>query len=103
MPASPVKRVFVLVADKTPILAFEAKNLQEARGLRNEQWLHDDLKQLKSYAAPLWDGIAKLSVLIATEAERHRFAAEAGAANAAEDELTLVFLVELDTPAEKLK
>jgi hypothetical protein len=55
-------RLFVLEIDSKPILAFEARSVQEARELKGEAWLLDDLRRLTSGGRPLWDGKAKLRV-----------------------------------------
>jgi hypothetical protein len=43
-----VVSIFTIEIDGNPTLAFEAKNMTEARGLWKEQWLLDDLGTLSS-------------------------------------------------------
>lgn len=58
----PMPKVFVLEIDDKPILAFEARSALEARELKNESWLLNDLRRLTSSGLPIWNGKAKLRV-----------------------------------------
>jgi hypothetical protein len=60
MTANVLSRIFTIEIGDTPTLAFEAQTLREAHELCHEQWLKDDLAEVKSDGAPLWDGKAKL-------------------------------------------
>jgi hypothetical protein len=57
--------IFTTEIGDTPTLTFEAQNLREAQELCHEQWLKDDLAEVKSDGARLWDGKAKLRARIA--------------------------------------
>jgi hypothetical protein len=59
MTANVLSRIFTIEIGDTPRLTFEAQNLREAQELCHEQWLKDDLAEVKSAGAPLWDGKAK--------------------------------------------
>ena len=54
------ERVFVLVIDDAPILAFQARSISEAQQLGREVWLLEDLKRLTSNRMVLWDGKAPI-------------------------------------------
>ena len=95
MTASVLSRIFTIEIGETPTLTFEAQNLREAQELCHEQWLKDDLAEVKSAGAPLWDGKAKLRARIALPDESAVFA-EAKSNGQTSDGLMLVYLVELD-------
>jgi hypothetical protein len=57
--------VFTIEIGGTATLAFEARNLREAHELCREEWLKQDLSELKTDGASLWDGKAKLRARIA--------------------------------------
>ncbi len=63
----------------------------------HEQWLKEDLTDLRSNGVPLWDGKARLRSRHAgeTEAELYRQAAQAQE-GPSRDDMLLVYLVELD-------
>ena len=89
----PQEAIYVLVIGDRPVLAFQAVNYREASSLPRETWLLDDLMEARSSGAPLWDRIAKLSVRRATSEETALFLETKKADS---DDLTLVYLVELD-------
>jgi hypothetical protein len=86
--------IFTLDIDGRPTVAFEAKNLREASQLSREQWFQDDVAQLESGGASLWDGKALLKTRYASDAEKAAFLEAAGEAST--DDMVLVYLVELD-------
>jgi hypothetical protein len=88
--------VYALEVAGQPVLMFQAMSHQEARGLPREQWLRDDLREVHSNGAPVWDGKAKLTVRRANLDEAARFSETiVGAADDSGD-LVLVYLIELD-------
>ena len=89
-----IARVFVLVIDERPILAFEARNTPEARELCKESWLLDDLGSLKSEGRPIWNGQDKITVRPGTADEVALFHEADGTEDA--EEILLVYLVALD-------
>jgi hypothetical protein len=91
--------VFTLEVGGKPTLAFEASGFREAQELRKESWLRTDLVSLQSNGTPLWDGEAALSVRLATAEEAIAFGqAAAEEKGSDEDDMVLVYLVELDGP-----
>jgi hypothetical protein len=86
--------IFTLDIDGRPTVAFEAKNIRDASQLSHEQWFRDDIAQLESGGASLWDGKASLKIRYASEAEKDFFLEAAEEATG--DEMILVYLVELD-------
>jgi hypothetical protein len=90
-----VSQVFAILVDGRPTLAFEAKNMTEARELCKEQWLRADLSSQKSNGNPLCDADSKLSVRRANAEEATQFDQAAGASTLSDD-LVLAYLVELD-------
>lgn len=90
-----VVSIFTIEIDGNPTLAFEAKNMTEARGLCKEQWLREDLGALSSGGSTLCGVGAKLAVRRATEGESHVYR-EAEQSVPASDDLVLAYLVELD-------
>jgi hypothetical protein len=73
----------------------KARNLREAHELCREEWLKQDLLELKTDGASLWDGKAKLRARIALPDEIALFA-EAKNSRSQSDGLVLVYLVEVD-------
>jgi len=90
-----VEKVYTLLIEGKPVLAFQARNLQEAQSLTREAWLRDDLQQLKSQDAALWDGKAPLRVRLADEAETGRYERETKAMPPDPDELAIVYFIDL--------
>jgi hypothetical protein len=87
--------VFTIEISGTPTLTFEARNPREAHELCCEEWLKQDLLELKTDGASLWDGKAKLRARIALPDEVARFV-EAKNSGHQIDGLVLVYLVEVD-------
>ena len=94
------ERVFVLVIDDVPILAFQARSMSEALQLGREVWLLEDLKRLTNDRIPLWDGKAPIRTRSARPDEAARYRRGFADASRAGDELPLVFLVEIDRHLE---
>ena len=90
-----VEKVYTLEIEGKPVLTFEAQNLQEAQSLTREAWLRDDLQELKSQGAALWDGKARLSVRLADSAEAGRYERESKTLPQDPDEMAIVYLIEL--------
>jgi hypothetical protein len=90
-----LSRTFTLCVDGAPTIVFAASNLSEARQLRAEQWLLDDLCSFKTNGKFLCTSTSKLLVRKALPDEdiTYRRAADAGRIY---DELMLVFLIEPD-------
>ncbi|MBI3699885.1 MAG: hypothetical protein HY242_05490 [Afipia sp.] len=89
-----VARVFVLVIDERPILAFEARNTAEARELGAEQWMREDLIALTSEGRPIWNGHDKIGVRPGSADEVALYHEADGAEDT--EEILLVYLVALD-------
>ena len=89
------ERVYTLEIAGKPVLTFAARNLPEAQSLAREAWLRDDLQELRSQGAALWDGKARLSVRNANDVEASRYQRESKNVPADPDELAIVYLVEL--------
>ena len=87
---------FTLDVGGKPTLTFEAKNLREAHEICREEWLLDDLSRLTSNKVSLWDGRARLRVRYALQTEADLYREESVIAKVPDDELILVYLVELD-------
>jgi hypothetical protein len=94
------ERVFVLVIDEVPILAFQARAMSEALELAREVWLLDDLKRLTSDRLPLWDGKAAIRTRSARPDEAARYHRGLAEGSHYGDELPLVFLVAIDRDLE---
>jgi hypothetical protein len=90
-----VVSIFTIEIDGNPTIAFEAKNMTEARGLCKEQWLRDDLSALTSGGLALFGVGTKLAVRRAIERETQVYS-EAKRSVQASDDLVLAYLVELD-------
>ena len=94
------ERVFVLVIDGAPILAFQARTMSEAQQLGREAWLLEDLKRLTSDHLPLWDGKAPIRTRSAQPDEAARYHRGQREAPQSDGELALVFLVKVDEQLE---
>jgi|SRR4051794_31338408 hypothetical protein len=94
------ERVFVLVIDGAPILAFQARSISEAQQLGREVWLLEDLKRMTSARVPLWDGKAPIRTRSARPDEAARYHRGHAEARQGDDDLPLVFLVEVDRHLE---
>jgi hypothetical protein len=94
------ERVFVLVIDHVPIVAFRAKSIREAIELGREAWLLEDLKHLTSDRVPLWDGKAPIKARTALAEEAARYHQSAAERTDERADLPLVFLVAIDDQLE---
>ena len=90
----PATRIFAIEINGTAILAFEAATMREAMELCRETWLRDELEQLTSNDAPVWDSKAPIRARTASleEAEIFRRAAK----DDSTDDLPMVYLIALD-------
>jgi hypothetical protein len=86
-------RIYTVEIGGRAVLTFPAKSLREAQSLIKETWLLDDLRELKSRGARLWDGKEKIVVRNARPDEAVRF--ERRVKSAEGDDLPIVYLVEL--------
>jgi hypothetical protein len=89
--------VFTIEISGAPILTFEARNLREAHELCREEWLKQDLSELKTDGVSLWERKAKLRARIALPDEIARFVEAKNSGHQSEG-LVLVYLVEVDDP-----
>ena len=89
----PAVRVFVLETNGKAILAFEAVTMREAMELGRETWLRNELQQLTSNDAPVWDSKAPIKTRTASPQEAESFKR---AAKDDTDDLSIVYLLELD-------
>lgn len=96
--------IFVLEIKGVAVLAFEADNLDDARAYAANAGEREDLTQLTSNGAPLWNGTDDIGVRQATDAEKDLFEEQRGAdwehEPHADPEDFEVFLVPLDEPDE---
>ena len=90
-----VEKLYTLVIEGKPTLAFKARNLQEAQSLTREAWLQDDLQQLRSQDKAVWDGKAPLGVRLADDAEVGWYERETKAMPPDPDELAIVYLIDV--------
>jgi hypothetical protein len=94
------ERVFVLAIDGAAILTFQAHSMSEAQQLGREAWLLEDLKRMTSARIPLWDGKAPIRTRSAQPDEAARFQRGLADARQSDDDLPLVFLIEVDEHLE---
>jgi hypothetical protein len=92
--------VFTLTVDGTPILTFAADNAPQARELAREQWLRDELGALSRDGAPICHAKSKLAVRSAQEDERLAYA-EGAKSDPANDDVLLVYLIDLGAAARR--
>ena len=93
MTASSRKPAYYILEAERPIVLFQASGFVEARELKKERWLLDDLRSQTSAGVPLWDGKCSLNVRPATAEE---VAVAAPSAEEDPDELVLTYLLPLD-------
>ena len=86
-------RIFTLEILGKAILCFPAAGLREAQSLVKEEWLRNDLREIRSVGVPIWDGISKLIIRNATLGEADQFEKEGPALKG--DELPIVYLIPL--------
>jgi hypothetical protein len=95
--------IFVLEIKAVAILAFEADNMDDARAYAANAREREDLTQLTSNGAPLWNGRDVITVRPATEEETDLFEEHRGEdwehEPHADPEDFEVFLVPLDEPS----
>lgn len=65
--------IFVLEIKGTAVLAFEADSMDDARAFARDAGEREDLTELKSNGAPLWNGKDDIGVRAASEAEADLF------------------------------
>jgi hypothetical protein len=94
------ERVFVIVIDDVPILAFQARSMSEALELGREAWLIEDLKHLTSDRAPIWDGKAPIRTRSARPAEAQIYRQGIDKQAVRSGDLPIVFLVSVDRELE---
>jgi hypothetical protein len=96
--------IFVLEIKGTAILAFEADDPDEANAYAASAEEHEDLTELTSNGAPLWNGKDDIGVRAATPAEAGLFEEQReedwGEDVHADSEDFIVYLVPLDEPEE---
>lgn len=93
----PAERVYVIETGGTQVLAFAAISHREAQSLLREEWLRDELRDVRSGGKPVWDGAEKLTVRHASVEEAERYAAGVkDQPGDDDDDLALVYLVERD-------
>ena len=90
-----LSRVFTLLVDGKPTVAFEARNAQEAQQLRKEPWLRSDLQALKSNGTQSGTANSSLFVRPANQEEASLFIKAAAEALAEKEDMVLAYLVEL--------
>ena len=89
--------VFTLEVDSKPVLTFEARLYLEAEAIIADERLRTTLYAAKSGGAPLCGDYSILRLRLAHPDEARRFKE---AASPPTDDLTLVYLVDLDQPDE---
>lgn len=96
--------IFVLEIKQAAILVFEADNMDDAKAYAQSAAEHEDLTELTSNGAPLWNGTDEISVRPATDTEKDLFEEERGEdwedEPHADPEDFVVYLVPLDEPEE---
>jgi hypothetical protein len=88
--------IFTIEVDGTPTVAFEARKLREAAELCAEEWLREDMRDLRSDGVPLCTVASKFRARTADVAERALYREGASAVRPSDD-ILLVYLVDLDT------
>ena len=93
--------MFTLEIAGKPIAVTDASE-DEARELFESDAFKDDLMQIESEGAPIWDGFATLSVRAATRAEIFEFENTPFGDGENVDPITpmIMFLVDIDEPDE---
>jgi hypothetical protein len=94
--------MFTLEIAGKPIAVTDASE-HDARGVLESETFKEDLMQIESEGAPLWDGFATLSVRPATRAEIAAFETTPMAEGEEVDETAplIMFLVDIDEPDER--
>ncbi len=89
-------RVFTLLVDGTPTLAFEAQNTQQAQQLCKESWLRADLLELSSKGAAVCSLTSNLSVRPSTQEEALTYNKAGASLTEQFEDMLLTYLIELD-------
>src|ERR1700704_3526925 len=97
---NPLGLIFTIEVDGRPTVSFEARQLREASELCQEEWFRSDLNALSSNGEPVCKIGAKLKARIANKAERAKYR-EASPKLEVSDDISMVYLVELDVAALK--
>jgi hypothetical protein len=97
----PLPSIYILEVGGKPTVAFEAHGLREASEVARERWLLDELRQLRSHGAPVWDGKAAVRPRIATLPEVSIYREVAVSVAKLSGNMALVYLVELDGRRDK--
>jgi hypothetical protein len=96
--------IFALVINGTAVLAFEADNMDDASAYAANAGELEDLSELRSNGAPLWNGKDEIGVRPATDAEAELFEEQREEdweeEPHADSEDFAVYLVPLDEPEE---
>jgi hypothetical protein len=87
---------YTIEVDGRPTIVFHAERFAHARELAREQWLRDDLNELRSNGQPVCTLKSKLTARAATDEEIATFLSGSTAAKPNGDEIVIAYLVELD-------
>jgi hypothetical protein len=87
---------FTIDVDAQPTIVFHADRFGQARELAREQWLRQDLCQLKSNGKPVCTTESKLTARRSTHDEIAAFVRGCAVPGGAEDEIIMAYLVHLD-------
>jgi hypothetical protein len=94
--------IFVLEIKGTAVLAFDADNMDDARAYAASAAEREDLTELRSNGAPLWNGTDDISARAATDVEADLFEERRkddwGDEPHVDSEDFFVYLVPLDEP-----
>jgi hypothetical protein len=97
--------IFVLEIKGTAILVFEAEDPDEARAYADSAEVREELTELTTDGAPLWNGKDAIAIRAATEAETDLFEEARGEdweeEPHADPEDFAVYLVPLDEPEDE--
>jgi hypothetical protein len=63
---------FVAEIDGKPLIAFQAKNKDEAKAFVERGKIREELRALQRGGKPVWDGVADFTVRAANKAERRQ-------------------------------
>lgn len=93
-------RVYTLVIEGRPVVAFAADSNSELQEIEKEGRILENLKRLKSEGTPLWDARATVTVRTARSKERLLYCQAAEEAAVGPEDLVLAYFVELDEAHE---
>jgi hypothetical protein len=94
------RSIFTIEVDRKPTLALEAKRYSEAEAICGDEGLRARLSLLKSADVPICGDNAILEARLAHPDEVAAYRQAAGTSQSTDD-LTLVYLVELDEPQDR--